>query len=54
MNDPVRLMLVEDNPRYREAIGFALRDEPGLRLVGEFGTAVSIQNVPPAGGLVIV
>lgn len=39
MNDPVRLMLVEDNPRYREAIGFALRDEPGLRLVGEFGTA---------------
>lgn len=39
MKPRFRIMLVEDNPRYREAIALALRQEPGLQLDHQFGTA---------------
>lgn len=32
-------MLVEDNPCYREVIALALKQEPGIQLTSEFGTA---------------
>ncbi|MEY4689367.1 MAG: Response regulator protein VraR [Verrucomicrobiota bacterium] len=32
-------MLVEDNPRYGEVVALALRQEPGIQLASQFGTA---------------
>jgi DNA-binding NarL/FixJ family response regulator len=32
-------MLVEDNPRYREVTALALKQEPGIQLASQFGTA---------------
>lgn len=32
-------MLVEDHPEYRETLILALQDEPGMEIVGQFGTA---------------
>lgn len=39
MKSKIRVMLVEDNPRYREVIALALKQEPGIELASEFGTA---------------
>jgi DNA-binding NarL/FixJ family response regulator len=39
MKSRIRVMLVEDNPRYREVIALALKQEPGIQLASEFGTA---------------
>jgi DNA-binding NarL/FixJ family response regulator len=39
MKTRIRVMLVEDNPRYREVIALALKQEPGLQLACQFGTA---------------
>lgn len=43
-------MLVEDNPRYREVIALALKQESGIQLTSEFGTAEialrSLRNDP--------
>jgi DNA-binding NarL/FixJ family response regulator len=39
MKSTIRVLLVEDNPRYREVIALALKQEPGIQLVSEFGTA---------------
>jgi DNA-binding NarL/FixJ family response regulator len=39
MKSKIRVMLVEDNPRYREVIALALKQEPGIHLTSEFGTA---------------
>jgi DNA-binding NarL/FixJ family response regulator len=39
MKARIRVMLVEDNPRYREVIALALEDMADLKLVGQFGTA---------------
>lgn len=39
MKSTIRVLLVEDNPRYREVISLALKHEPGIQLVSEFGTA---------------
>ena len=39
MKDEIMVMLVEDNPRYREVIALALMEEPGLHLASQFGTA---------------
>lgn len=39
MKNKIRVMLVEDNPRYREVIALALKQEPGIQLVSQFGTA---------------
>ena len=50
MKPSIRVMLVEDNPRYREVIAFALKDQPGMKLTGQFGTAEialrSLQDKP--------
>jgi DNA-binding NarL/FixJ family response regulator len=32
-------MLVEDNPRYREVVALAVKQEPSFQLAGQFGTA---------------
>lgn len=52
MKRKARLLLVEDNPRYREAIVLALHDEPDLHCCGQFGTAEialrSLHGTPPA------
>lgn len=46
MKRRLRLLLVEDNPRYREAIVLALRDEPDLHCCGQFGTAeIALRSV---------
>ncbi len=39
MKSKIRVMLVEDNPRYREVIALALKQEPDIQLACEFGTA---------------
>lgn len=39
MKSKIRVMLVEDNPRYREVIALALKDQSGLELGDQFGTA---------------
>jgi len=39
MKSKIRVMLVEDNPRYREVIVLALKQEPGVQLASQFGTA---------------
>jgi DNA-binding NarL/FixJ family response regulator len=39
MNDPVTVMLVEDNPDFRKAIRLALSRDVAIELVSEFGTA---------------
>lgn len=36
---PTTVMLVEDNPEYRDVIDFALKDDPGIDLQSQFGTA---------------
>jgi DNA-binding NarL/FixJ family response regulator len=39
MKAKIRVMLVEDNPRYREVVALALGEQPDLELVGQYGTA---------------
>lgn len=39
MKSKIRVMLVEDNPRYREVIALALKQGPGIQLASQFGTA---------------
>ena len=39
MPDPIRVLLIEDNPEYREAVRLALEDLPDILLIGEFGTS---------------
>lgn len=39
MNTPIRIILVEDNPRYREVIELALFEEPTMELIAQFGAA---------------
>ncbi|QEF98544.1 Transcriptional regulatory protein LiaR [Stieleria maiorica] len=48
----VRIMLVEDNPEYREAVRLALEQSQGVELSRQFGTAEialrSIRNATPS------
>jgi DNA-binding NarL/FixJ family response regulator len=39
MPQTIRIMLVEDNPEYREVINLAIEDEPDLELISRYGTA---------------
>lgn len=39
MKTKIRVMVVEDNPRYREVIALALKEEADLEPAGDFGTA---------------
>jgi DNA-binding NarL/FixJ family response regulator len=39
MPQNIRIMLVEDNPEYREVINLAIEDEPDLELISRYGTA---------------
>jgi two-component system nitrate/nitrite response regulator NarL len=39
VKNKIRVMLVEDNPRYREVVALALKQEPGVQLASQFGTA---------------
>lgn len=39
MSNTIRVMLVEDNPRYREVVALALKLEPDIQLASQFGTA---------------
>lgn len=39
MNRTIRVMLVEDNPEYREVIRLALKDLADIELIGQFGTS---------------
>lgn len=39
MKRTIRVMLVEDNPEYREVISLALEDESGIELISQFGTS---------------
>ena len=39
MNLSIRVMLVEDNPQYREVIELAISEEIGMELVAQFGAA---------------
>ena len=39
MKRKIRVMLVEDNPEYREVIKLALEDENDIELINQFGTA---------------
>lgn len=39
MSRKIRVMLVEDNPEYREVIDLALEDEIDIELISQFGTS---------------
>lgn len=39
MNQPIRIMLVEDNPDYLRTLSLAVSIEAGFDLVGQYGTA---------------
>ena len=39
MKHQIRVMVVEDNPRYREVIALALKEEPDFELDSQFGTS---------------
>ncbi|MEP4078329.1 response regulator [Haloferula sp.] len=39
MSNPIRVMLVEDHPEYREVVELALQLESDLEMIAEFGTA---------------
>jgi len=39
MHTDIRIILVEDNPQYREIIELALSNEDGMRLIEKFGAA---------------
>ncbi len=39
MKQSIHIILIEDNPSYREVIEFTLADEPGLELVASYGAA---------------
>ncbi len=39
MSQHIRIMLVEDNPEYREVINLAIEDDPGLDVISQYGTA---------------
>jgi DNA-binding NarL/FixJ family response regulator len=46
MKKGIQVMLVEDNPRYRESIALALEESSDIELIGEFGTAeIALRNV---------
>ena len=50
MNTPIKVMLVEDNPDYRDVVALALEDESDITLLSQFGTAEialrSLRNTP--------
>ncbi|GAB5559008.1 MAG: response regulator transcription factor [Synoicihabitans sp.] len=49
MKKRIRVMLVEDNPRYRESLTLALEEAPQIKLVGEYGTAeIALRNLKAA------
>lgn len=39
MKRKIKVMLVEDNPEYRDVIAFAFRDDPDIELDSQYGTA---------------
>jgi DNA-binding NarL/FixJ family response regulator len=39
MNNPIKIMLVEDHPQYRETIAFAMELVDDIELISQFGTA---------------
>ena len=39
MNCPIKIMLIEDHPAYRETIALALTKEKDIELISQFGTA---------------
>jgi DNA-binding NarL/FixJ family response regulator len=39
MKKKIKIMLVEDNPEFREVIAFALKNDPNIELESQFGTA---------------
>ena len=39
MKSKIKVMLVEDNPEYREVIDLALEDEKDIELISQFGTS---------------
>jgi DNA-binding NarL/FixJ family response regulator len=39
MSSKIRVMLVEDNPEYRDVIALALEDEKDIELISQFGTS---------------
>jgi DNA-binding NarL/FixJ family response regulator len=46
MKQAIRVMLVEDNPEYREVINLALEDELDIDLISQFGTTeVALRNI---------
>ncbi|MGI9456167.1 MAG: response regulator [Aeoliella sp.] len=52
MNENVRIMLVEDNMEYRDAVRLALEQSQGVELTSQFGTAEialrTLQNSSPS------
>jgi DNA-binding NarL/FixJ family response regulator len=52
MTAPIKIMLVEDNPEYRNVLELAIKRDHGLELIGKAGTAErALHNLQPAAGL---
>ncbi|WP_372798195.1 response regulator, partial [Pontiella sp.] len=46
----IKIMIIEDNPAYRKAIGRAVETADGLHMMHEFGTAaVALKKIPILG-----
>jgi len=39
MKKHIRILLVEDSPKFREVLAFGLEDEPDMTVIGQFNTA---------------
>ncbi|MGJ8643467.1 MAG: response regulator [Luteolibacter sp.] len=50
MKSPIRIMLVEDHPEYRECMALALGKESSIELASQFGTAEQALNALEKGG----
>lgn len=52
MKGKIRVLLVEDNPRYREVVALALKQESDIELIGEFGTAeIALRSLQSQSGM---
>jgi DNA-binding NarL/FixJ family response regulator len=54
MESLIKILLVEDNPEYRNVLAMAIERDPGMELLGKAGTAErALRNLQPIDGLIV-
>ena len=51
MKSKIKIMLVEDHPKYRKVIEMALADDPDMEVVDIFGAACLLVITAPLTGI---